>query len=179
MIISPKAALFLIFEAALNTSSSISDCVKFFCLLIFCRWCMVASTIITAPSTIIPKSIAPKLIKFPLTPNAFIKITAKSMDKGITEATISPALKFPRNKIKTKITIKAPSSKFFVTVPIALSTNLPLSIKASATTPSGNVLLICTILSFTLSTTALEFSPFNINTKPETISPLPSFVEAP
>jgi hypothetical protein len=80
----------------------------------------VASTIITAPSTIIPKSIAPKLIRFPLTPNAFIKITANSIDNGITEATIKPARRFPRNKIRTKITINAPSSKFLVTVPMAL-----------------------------------------------------------
>ena len=139
----------------------------------------MASTIITAPSTIIPKSIAPKLIKFPLTPKAFIKITAKSMDNGITEATINPARRFPRNNISTNITINAPSNKFLVTVPIALSTNFPLSIKASATTPSGRVLLICSIFSFTLSTTALEFSPLSISTNPQTISPFPSLVEAP
>ena len=145
----------------------------------FCKWCIVASTIITAPSTIIPKSIAPKLIKFPLTPKWFIKITAKSIESGITDATINPARRLPRNSINTNITINAPSKRFLVTVPIALSTNLPLSMNASATTPSGKVLLICAIFSFTLSTTALEFSPFNIKAKPQTISPLPSLVEAP
>ena len=42
------------------------------------------------------------------------------------------------------------SNKFLVTVPIALSTSFPRSIKASATTPSGRLLLICSIRSFTL-----------------------------
>ena len=103
---------------------------------------MVASTIITAPSTIIPKSIAPKLIRFPLTPKAFIIITANNMAKGITEATIRPARKFPKNNTNTKMTINAPSIRFFATVLIALFTNLLLSINASATTPSGNDLFI-------------------------------------
>ena len=79
--------------------------------------------IITAPSTIKPKSSAPKLIKFPSTPNKFIRQMANSNANGITEATIKPALKLPSSKTKTKITIKAPSNKFFETVPIALSTN--------------------------------------------------------
>ena len=100
---------------------------------------MTASTIITAPSTIKPKSNAPKLIKFPLTPNKFIIIIAKSIANGITEATRSPALKFPKNKTNTKITIKAPSIKFFSTVPIALLTILVRSKNGSIMTPFGKV----------------------------------------
>ena len=50
-----------------------------------------ASTMMTAPSTIIPKSMAPKLIRFPLTPNTLIMPKANSMAKGMTEATTSPA----------------------------------------------------------------------------------------
>jgi hypothetical protein len=71
------------------------------------------STIITAPSTIKPKSIAPKLMRLALTPNTFIIPNANNMDKGIAEATIKPARKFPRNKTKTKITINAPSNQDF------------------------------------------------------------------
>ena len=83
----------------------------------------MASTIITAPSTINPKSIAPKLIKLALTPNTFIKAKANSIAKGIADATINPALKFPKKRTKTKMTINAPSIKFFSTVLIARPTN--------------------------------------------------------
>ena len=103
---------------------------------------MVASTIITAPSTINPKSIAPRLIKFPLTPKTRINETANNMESGITEATINPALKLPKNKTSTKITISAPSIKFFSTVPIALFTSSLRSRKASISTPSGKVFSI-------------------------------------
>ena len=78
----------------------------------------------TAPSIIKPKSNAPKLIKFPETPKTFINEMANNIAKGMTEATIKPALKLPNNNTKTKITINAPSIKFVETVEIALSTNL-------------------------------------------------------
>ena len=64
---------------------------------------------------------------------------AKSIANGITEATKSPALKFPKNKTKTKITISAPSIRFFSTVPMALFTILVRSKKGSIITPFGNV----------------------------------------
>ena len=48
----------------------------------------MASTIITAPSTNIPKSSAPKLIRFAHTPNKFIMIKANSNAKE-TPVTIS------------------------------------------------------------------------------------------
>ncbi|MNX09611.1 hypothetical protein D3C86_393420 [compost metagenome] len=102
----------------------------------------MASTIITAPSTINPKSNAPRLIKFPLTPKVFIIIMAKSIANGITEATINPALRFPKNNTKIKTTIKAPSIKFFSTVPMALSTILVLSKKGSIFKPSGRIFSI-------------------------------------
>ena len=57
----------------------------------------------------------------------------------MTEATTNPALKLPKNRINTKITINAPSNKFLETVPIALSTILVLSKNGSITTPSGIV----------------------------------------
>ena len=93
----------------------------------------------TAPSTSKPKSNAPKLIKFPLTPKRCININANNIARGITDATTNPALKLPKNKIKIKITINAPSNKFFETVPMALSTIFVRSKKGSMTTPSGIV----------------------------------------
>ena len=77
---------------------------------------MVASTIITAPSIIKPKSNAPKLIKFPLTPNRFIIMIANNIANGITLATNNPARKFPKKRTNMKITISAPSNKFVSTV---------------------------------------------------------------
>ena len=71
---------------------------------------------------------APKLIKLALTPNTFIIAKANSIAKGIAEATINPALKFPKKSTNTKITINAPSIRFFSTVLIALSTKTERSI---------------------------------------------------
>ncbi len=120
--ISPKAALVRIFEADSNTSWSISAWVNFSVDFRKPKWCSVASTTMTAPSTIKPKSIAPKLIKLALTPKTFISPSANSSASGIAEATIRPARKFPRNNTRTKITIKAPSIRFFSTVLIARPT---------------------------------------------------------
>ena len=98
----------------------------------------VLSTIITAPSTIIPKSIAPKLIKFTQTSNTFIKIKANNKDNGIVEATIKPPRQLPNKKISTKITINAPSIRFVVTVEVVSPINLLRSNNGSIITPSGN-----------------------------------------
>ena len=136
--ISPKAALLRIFEADAKTSSSISFWVSLITDFLNPKWCIVASTMITAPSTISPKSIAPKLIKLALTPKIFINPKANNKDKGIAEATIKPALKLPRNRIKTKITINAPSIKFVSTVLIARFTRSVLSKNGSIMTSSGS-----------------------------------------
>ena len=135
--------------------------------------------IITAPSTIKPKSSAPKLIRLPSTPNKFIRQIANNNANGITEATINPALRFPSNKTKTKITINAPSNKFLDTVPMALSTNFVLSKNGSTVIPSGNVFSICAILVFTLPITFEELAPFSISTIPPTTSPSLFLVIAP
>ena len=141
--------------------------------------CNTASTIITAPSTIRPKSIAPKLIRFPDTPNSRIIPSANNIASGITEATTKPPLKLPKKRIRINMTIKAPSARFLTTVEIALSTNFFLSKNGSIVTPSGNVVLICSIFSFTLFITADEFAPFSIITIPVTTSPSALRVAAP
>ncbi|MNL00965.1 hypothetical protein D3C87_1214170 [compost metagenome] len=118
---------------------------------------MVASTTINAPSTISPKSIAPKLIKLALTPNKRIIPNAKSMDNGIAEATIKPARRLPKKMTKTKITISAPSIKFFSTVPMARLTKSVRSEKASTTISFGSDCLIRSSFSLTAATTSAEF----------------------
>ena len=46
--------------------------------------------------------------------NKFIKEIANNNANGITDATINPARQFPINSTNIKITIKAPSIKFFL-----------------------------------------------------------------
>ena len=96
---------------------------------------------------------------------------ANNIANGMTEATINPALKFPNNKTRIRITINAPSIKFFETVEIALLTNFVLSKYALTSTPAGSVFSICCIRSLTKPITFDEFAPFNIKTIPPTASP--------
>ena len=126
-----------------------------------------------------PKSRAPRLIRFPETPKIDINVIAINMAIGITEATMSPALKFPSKSTSTKITIVAPSNKFVETVETARFTRLVRSRKYSTFTPSGKVLSISFIFSFTKAITSEELDPFNINAIPPTASPLSSIVKAP
>ena len=140
------------------------------CLLECSRW-STASTIITAPSTINPKSSAPKLIRFPVTPKRFIMPMANSMDSGITEATISPALRFPRKKTRINKTIIAPSSKLVFTVPKVRLTNLVRSRKVLISTPSGRVFSICFMRSSICPITFAAFAPFNMSTTAPETSP--------
>ncbi len=82
------------------------------------------STTMTAPSTIRPKSIAPRLIKFPDTRLLTMPVTANNMLNGITKAVISAARILPNIKNNTTTTSKAPSNKFFCTVLRVLSTSV-------------------------------------------------------
>ena len=82
---------------------------------------------ITAPSTIKPKSNAPRLIKLADTPACAIPVIVINMEIGITAAVMRAARKFPSRINNTTITKSAPSTRFLVTVAIALSTNVVLS----------------------------------------------------
>ena len=119
-----------------------------------------------------PKSKAPSDIKLPDTPNIFIIMTAKSIDNGITEATISPARRLPRNNTRTKTTINAPSKRLISTVLMALFTILVLSRNGSIITPSGSVFSITLMRSLTSLMTFDEFSPLSIITIAPATSPL-------
>ena len=101
------------------------------------------------------------------------------MESGITEATISPARRFPKKKTSTKITINAPSIRFVLTVPMARFTILVRSKKVSTMMPSGRDFLIWSIRTLMASMTAEAFSPFSIRTTAPATSPLSSYVMAP
>ena len=77
---------------------------------------------ITAPSTISPKSSAPRLIRLPEVRVATMPLMVMSMDNGITNAVISAARRLPSSANSTAMTSKAPSTRFFSTVAMVLST---------------------------------------------------------
>ncbi|CZH23965.1 Uncharacterised protein [Legionella pneumophila] len=131
---------------------------------------MQFSTIMTAPSTIKPKSRAPKLIKLALILLVTIPVMVNSMDRGITMAVISAARTLPKNKNRMTQTNSAPSSRLFFTVLIVAFTSKVRLYTVTASTPSGSVLLISFILAATRSDTVRLFSPISINTVPKTTS---------
>jgi hypothetical protein len=77
------------------------------------------STIMTAPSIIIPKSIAPKH-QVSINSKIFINEIANNRHNGITEATTNPDRQFPSNKTTT---IRQPKIRFSATVKVVLPTN--------------------------------------------------------
>ncbi len=78
---------------------------------------------------IIPKSMAPRLIKLASTPKRFIMEMANNKLIGITEATTKPERQFPKSKTTTKITIREPKIKFSATVKVVLFISSVLSKK--------------------------------------------------
>ncbi|MNV66194.1 hypothetical protein D3C71_1589360 [compost metagenome] len=92
-----------------------------------CAWArrrIAFSTMTTAPSTMMPKSSAPRLIRLALTLLLNMPVKVNSIDNGMTMAVISAARMLPRNRNSTAITRIAPSMRFFFTVAMALSTSV-------------------------------------------------------
>ena len=76
----------------------------------------VFSTSTTDPSTIMPKSIAPRLIRFAEMPRWCMPTRATSSDSGITEVTTRAARQSPSMTSSTAITSTAPSARLSRTV---------------------------------------------------------------
>src|SRR6266540_1942711 len=74
------------------------------------------SVIITAPSTISPKSIAPRLIRLPEMSKRRMRLAAISIESGMTVAVSNAPRQLPSSRMRTKITISAPSIRFLATV---------------------------------------------------------------
>ena len=81
-----------------------------------CMAARTASTTITAPSTTMPKSMAPSDIKLAETPAHRMQPRAKSSESGITLATTSPARRLPNRTMSTKTTMSPPSMRLRLTV---------------------------------------------------------------
>ena len=115
MIISPNCVTFRTSEVACLITPACSSLVR---VLPRCARASESlrtqfSTMITAPSTMIPKSIAPRLIRLPLMPNCFIPRMAKSIATGIATAAITAPRKLPRSSTKMMMTRAAPSRRLF------------------------------------------------------------------
>ena len=103
----------------------------------------VASITMTAPSTRMPKSSAPKLIRLPLMPKRSMPMTANRNDNGITIAVMAAARILPSIRNSTAITSSAPSTRFLDTVRMVALTSSLRSSTGSATMPAGSDLLTC------------------------------------
>ena len=75
---------------------------------------MQFSTMMTAPSTMMPKSSAPRLMRFALTLLVTMPVMVKSIDSGMIAAAISAARKFPSKAKRTTITSTAPSRRLLL-----------------------------------------------------------------
>ena len=127
----------------------------------------------------IPKSIAPKLIKLASTLNKYIMDKANNKLKGITEATTSPERRLPSNKTTTKTTMRQPKSRFSTMVKVVRPMSSERSKNPLITIPSGSVVSISAILAFTRSMVPLPSAPLSIITCPSTFSPWALAVTAP
>ncbi|MNV23120.1 hypothetical protein D3C71_1141220 [compost metagenome] len=131
----------------------------------------MVSSITMAPSTIIPKSIAPKESKLAGIWVKCIRIKAINKDNGIVMATKSAPRQLPRKIIRTKITKIIPSRRVLETVCRVLSTKLVLSSTTCIFTSSGRIFSFssCTV-AFTPANTSEGFSFFNSRTIPSILS---------
>ena len=98
-------------------------------------------------------------------------LKVNSIDSGITSAVISAARMLPRKANSTATTSSAPSTRFFCTVRIALSTRVVRSYTVTALTPGGRLLLMAAICRSTARETLRLFSPISMNTVPSTHLP--------
>ena len=131
------------------------------------------------PSTTIPKSMAPRLIRLAVTLKRRIMMNAKSIASGMTEATISPARTLPRKIISTRKTMMAPSIRLLTTVEMFRLTSSERFRYGSMLMPSGNKCCIFSTRFSSSCVTTLALAPFSIMAIPPTHSPFPSIVIAP
>ena len=77
----------------------------------------------TLPSTIRPKSIAPRLIRLPDRPVVHMPMNAPAIASGTDSATINPARRLPSSTNSTTTTRTPPSIRFVFSVLMVRSTN--------------------------------------------------------
>ncbi len=85
------------------------------------------STTMTVESTTMPKSTAPREIRFAWVLEATIPLKATQSAKGILIAVINAAFVCPRKAQRTKKTSTIPTTRFSMTVCVVVSTRAPRS----------------------------------------------------
>ena len=114
---------------------------------------------ITAPSTISPKSIAPSDIKLPLTLPCTMAVAVMSMESGMASAQMKAARTFPSRNSSTTITRIAPSARFFCTVAMVASTSFVRFSTVFARTSCGSERCTVCIFASTSAATVRLFAP--------------------
>ncbi|MNK70526.1 hypothetical protein D3C87_899500 [compost metagenome] len=131
----------------------------------------MVSSITMAPSTIIPKSIAPKDNRLAGISVKCINIKAINNESGMVMATNRAPRQLPRKRISTRMTSTIPSSSVLDTVCRVLSTRLVRSRTTCILTSFGRILLLSSsTAAFTPANTLEGFSCFNSNTMPSILS---------
>ncbi len=136
------------------------------------------STMMTAPSTMIPKSMAPRLMRFAHTPKMRIMMNAKSSDSGMTDAVMMPPRRLPMMSTSTKTTMRAPSMRLRAMVLVVRSMRLVRSRNGRIVMPFGRDFCTSASLSLVSFTTFAELAPLSMSIMPPTAS-WPSWVKAP
>ncbi len=125
---------------------------------------------ITAPSTISPKSRAPRLIRLAEIFASTMPVMVISMATGITSAVMIAARMLPSSRNRMTMTRVAPSDRFLATVFTVASTRRVRSRTVWTSTPGGRLLRIWSILASTAAATVRLFSPISISAVPTTTS---------
>ena len=136
------------------------------------------SMMMTAPSTIRPKSSAPRLIRLPDTPPRTMPVSVNSIASGITAAVVSAARTLPSSRNSTAMTSSAPSTRFFATVRIVRSTSVVRSYTGTARTPAGRLRFASIRRAAVACATSRLLAPISMKVVPSTTS-RPSIVAAP
>ena len=124
----------------------------------------------TAPSTMSPKSSAPRLIRLALMRPASMPVAVSIMAIGMTRAVMIAARMLPSARNSTATTSSAPSAKFLDTVRTVASTRSVRLSSVRAWMPGGRSLLISLILASAAAETVRLFSPMSMRAVPSTTS---------
>src|SRR5215831_1672852 len=128
------------------------------------------SAMMMAPSTISPKSSAPRLIKLALILPCSIPVAVMSMVIGITMAVIRAARKLPSIRKSTRATSVAPRARLVATVRTVASTSSVRLSTVLARMPGGSARLISLIFASAAAETVRLLPPTSIRAVPRTTS---------
>ena len=129
----------------------------------------IDSTITTAASQMMPKSMAPRESRLAGIPVSFIATKAKASESGIVIATATAERSDPRKRSSTITTIDTPSKSVRPTFVSVVSTRSVRSYAMRTFTPLGSVLALSSRMRvLTPARTSDGFSPRRISTIPST-----------